>query len=108
VVWDAEDIQTDVYFHAALMLAKALCVREARARAHELVDFEKLDKAIAAVEHHAERLVKVQKWTETIQKNSTHVLEEVRKMSDGLEAEIATLRESTEELKAELSAATQS
>ena len=103
VIWDAEDVQTDVYLHAALMLAKALCVREAKARNEEIADFEKLDKAIASVEQHAARLEKIQKWTETIQRNSTHVLDEVRKMSDGLEAEIDVLRESTQELKAELS-----
>jgi hypothetical protein len=107
VVWDAEDVHTDVYFRVALMLAKALCVRAVKARNEEVADFEKLDKAIAAVQHHAERLVKVQTWTETIQRNSVHILEEVRKMSEGLETQISVLRESTEELKDEIYVSTE-
>jgi hypothetical protein len=99
VKWDAQDPGTDVYFRAAIMLAKALCVRQAKVREDELADFEVLDKAILEVERQSKRLEDIKKWTETIQGNSTKVLNEVRKMDEGLEAQIELLHESTNELK---------
>ncbi len=38
-------------------------------------------------------------WTETIQSNSGKILDEVRKMTNGLEKQIGVLRESVEALK---------
>ena len=38
-------------------------------------------------------------WTETIQSHSGNILEEIRKMTNSLERQIAVLRESVETLK---------
>jgi hypothetical protein len=46
LIWEGEDLQSDVNFKAALMVAKALSVRQAKARTEETADFERLDKAI--------------------------------------------------------------
>jgi len=102
VKWDAADLGTDVYLKAAIMLAKALCVRQAKVREEELADFEVLDKAILEVERQSKRLEDIKKWTETIQGNSTKVLNEVRKMDEGLEAQIEVLHQSTTELRGAL------
>jgi hypothetical protein len=102
IKWDAEDLGTDVYLKAAIMLAKALCVRQAKVRDEELADFEVLDKAILEVERQSKRLEDIKKWTETIQGNSPKVLNEVRKMDEGLEAQIEVLYESTKELRGAL------
>jgi hypothetical protein len=96
VVWDAE---SDVILRAGLSLAKALCVRQAKEGQAEDGNWDNIDAAILALEHEAKRLTQMKSWTETIQSNSGKMLEEVRKMSEGLEKQIGTLRESVAALK---------
>jgi len=99
VVWDADDLNNDVILKAALSLAKALCVRESSARDAEAADFEAIDNAILAIEKEAKRLEKMNTWTETIKSNSGKILDEVRKMTEGLHDQIQVLREATVGLK---------
>jgi len=99
VIWDAEDLSNDVILKAALSLAKALCVRQAKAREAEAADFQAIDCAILALEKEAKRLQKMNTWTETIKSNSGKILEEVRKMTEGLDQQIQVLRDATMGLK---------
>jgi len=99
VVWDAERIESDVILRAGFSLAKALCVRQAREREAADGNLDSIDAAILALEEEAKRLAKMKTWTETIQSNSGKVLEEVRKMSEGLERQIGVLRDSVAALK---------
>lgn len=99
VVWDADDLSNDVVLKAALSLAKALCVREAKARDAEAADFQAIDGAILAIEKEAKRLEKVNTWTETIKSNSGKILDELRKMTEGLHDQIERLRAATDGLK---------
>jgi hypothetical protein len=93
VIWDAEDINSDVILKSGLSLAKALCVRESTTRSAEAAEFEGIDRAILAIEKEAKRLDGMRKWTETIKSNSEKILGEVRKMADGLEAQVTHLRD---------------
>jgi hypothetical protein len=93
VVWDADDTASDVTLKAAMSLAKALCVREGTARSEEAADFEKIDKSILAIEKEARRLEDMRRWTETIKSNSCKILDEVRKMADGLEQQVGVLKD---------------
>lgn len=99
VIWDAEDLASDVILKAALSLAKALCVRQVQARDAEAADFQAIDSAILAIEKEARRLEKMNTWTETIKSNSGKILEEVRKMTEGLDQQIQILRDATMGLK---------
>lgn len=82
-----------------MSLAKALCVRHVKARKAETPDFQSIDAAILAVETEANRLTNMKTWTETIQSNSGKILEEVRKMKEGLDYQIHVLKESVGGLK---------
>jgi hypothetical protein len=82
------------------MVAKALSVRAAKAHTEEAADFEALDKAILELEREGRRLADIRKWTETIKGNSTKILDQVTKLSDGMQKQIDTLRDTTEGLKA--------
>jgi hypothetical protein len=99
VVWDVDRIESDVILRAGLSLAKALCVRQEKERQDEDGNWENIDAAILALEEEAKRLSKIKTWTETSQTNSGKVLEEIRKMAGGLEAQIGVLRESVAALK---------
>lgn len=99
VVWDAEKIESDAILRAGLSLAKALCVRQAKAKQAEEGNWDDIDAAILSLEKEANRLDKMKTMTETIQSHSGKILEEVRKLGEGLEKQIEILRESVEALK---------
>jgi len=99
LVWDAENIESDVILRAGLSLAKALCVRKQKERDKNESNWDEVDTAILAVEKEAARLAKMRTWTETIQSHSGNMLDEIRKMTNSLEKQVATLRESVETLK---------
>ena len=101
LVWDADKIESDVTLRAGLSLAKALCVRQQKDQKDEEGKWEDIDAAILAVEKEATRLASMKKWTETIQSHSGSILEEVRKMADNLEKQVAVLRENVETLRKE-------
>lgn len=101
VVWNAEDITDDVILKAALSVAKALCVRETRQRKAEDADFELIDDAILAIETEAARVGSMKTWTETIKANSGKLLEEMRKLAEGLELQLQNLRNALSGLRRE-------
>ena len=81
------------------MLTKGLCVRQAKASDEKAADLQAIDAAILEVEREAKRLANMKSWTETIQSNSGKMLDEIRKMSDGLETQAQNLRSSVRGLK---------
>jgi hypothetical protein len=99
VVWDSERIESDVILRAGLSVVKALCVRQQKKRQAEDGNWETVDTAILALEHEANRLVNMKTWSETIQSNSGKILEEVRKMTEGLNRQITALRDSVAALR---------
>jgi hypothetical protein len=99
VVWDAEDLASDIHVRAALMVARALSVRNAKARTEESADLDALDKSILELEREAKRLGEIKKWTETIKSNSGKVLDEVAKMTDGVLKQIDCLRQTATTLR---------
>jgi gas vesicle protein len=92
VIWNSENTSDDVILKAALSLAKALCVRQTRQRKAEDANFKLMDDAILAVETEAARVSSMKTWTETIKANSGKLLEEMRKLSEGLELQVQNLR----------------
>jgi hypothetical protein len=84
---------------AGLSLAKALCVRQLKEHHAEDGNWDKVETAILRLEQEKKRLAKMKTMTETIQSNSGKVLEEVRKMTECLEQQVETLRESVAALK---------
>jgi hypothetical protein len=76
VVWDAEDVQTDVYLQAAIEISRALCIRAAAAT-KQCVDFAPIDKAVLLIEKHALNLDAVRTSAETIKSSSEKILKRV-------------------------------
>ena len=99
VTWDSDKIESDVILKAGLSLAKALCVRQAKAGQEEDGNWDNVDAAILTLEKEAKRIAQMKTWTDTIQSNSGKILDELRKMTDVLEKQIGILRDSVEALK---------
>lgn len=99
VVWDAEDPASDLCLRAAIMLAKALCVRGGRQKEAQTADFEALDKAINEVERQSEKMTEIETCATTIKNSSEKILNRVRITRDSLAKELETLRERTSDLR---------
>jgi hypothetical protein len=100
VLWDAEDVAFDVYFRAALTLARALCVREGRRDAAEAADLADIEKAILEIEKRAGDLDEIGTWAKTIFNNAEKILSKQEKVRKALDGQIEVLRSKTEALKA--------
>jgi hypothetical protein len=99
VVWDAQQLESDVVLRAGLSLAKALCVRKQKQRDKNESNWEEVDSAILAVEKEVLRLGQMKTWTDTIYSNSGKLQDEIRKMTGNLEKQVGALRESVDTLK---------
>lgn len=99
VVWDGEDVVTDLYLRVGCVLSRALCVRNRETAAEQEADFTEIDKAIHEIEKRAGNLDDIHTWASTIQNNSKKILDKVRVTRDSLEKQVETLREKTDALK---------
>jgi hypothetical protein len=100
VLWDAEDASFDVYFRAALTLARALCVREQQRDAAEAADLEEIDRAILEIEKRSGDLDEIATWATTISNNAEKILSRQERLKKILDSQIEILRSKTEALKA--------
>jgi len=104
VIWDSEDVQSDIYLQVGLTLARALCVQEHNQQSAQPIDFDEIEEAILEVEKRARDLDDVVTWTETIQKSSEKILKKIRITRKALDRQVEALREKTDNLKSTLSA----
>ncbi len=91
VLWDNEDESTDVWLQAALMTAKALCVR-ALVKSEVAMNFDAIDKAIVEVERQIEYLNEIKTWAQTIQNNSSKIIDRSERMHKSLSSAMETLQ----------------
>ena len=99
VVWNAEDVASDVYLKAALTTARALCVRSAERSERESVDLEAVDRAILEIEKRSQSLEEIRKSAETIQSASGRILDRVQRTQDALERQVHVLATKVEQWK---------
>lgn len=102
VVWDSEDLQSDIYLQVGLTLARALCVQNHNQQSAQPIDFGEMEKAILEVENRAGKLDEIVMWTETIQKSSEKILRRIRITRKSLDKQVEALREKTDNLKSSL------
>ena len=99
VVWDSEDVDSDLYLRVGLILAKALCVRSGRHSTKAKADFEAIDSAILEIEKRTGKLEQINTWAETIKGNAGKIIDEVRKTREAIERQKDVLLQKIEELK---------
>jgi hypothetical protein len=91
LVWDAEDESSDVYFAAAIMIAKALALRTKTISKASPVDVDALDSAIREIERQAGLLEEIRTSSGTIKSSAEKILTRVEQMRSALAKQIATL-----------------
>ncbi len=102
IVWDSDDIETDLYLTLGLSVARALVIREQKQTQAQAADFESLDKTINSLEKDWQSLDDLKTAGETIGKQSEKILDRVRILQKNLLRHVERLRESTQELRATL------
>jgi len=99
VIWDVDDITSDLYLNTGLTLARALCVRTHAERESQPVDFTAIDAAILEIEKRANGFEEIQTWTETIKSNGDKILDKIRTARKALEQQVVVLRDKMTELR---------
>lgn len=97
VIWDPEEAVSDVYVQAAVSVARALVFRRGPHADAIEVDMEAMTKAVLEIERQAAKLDTIHKSGQTIVGSANKILDEARKMRDGLDRK-------TRELQAHLDA----
>lgn len=91
VIWDAEDVQSDVFLMAGLSIVRAICTQQIKDREGSEVDFESAEKAIRAIEKLVTGLDELKKHGQSIQSSSDKILNRVRIMKNELQWQIDIL-----------------
>jgi hypothetical protein len=99
VIWDAEDPTTDLFLTAAVMVAKALCTRQARQRESQTHDFTAIEKAIREVERQVDNLGKIKDAANAIANQTNVILKRVELDSKSIQIHVALLEEHIGDLK---------
>jgi hypothetical protein len=92
VVWDADDVATDIYLNAAFGLARTLAHRERLASSKQDADFAALDASIEAIAAHLTTLETIEKAARNVKKNGDSILNHAEGMRNALERDVAALR----------------
>jgi hypothetical protein len=74
VVWDSDDEDTDAYLSAALMICKALAVRNSTANDEIAADIDSLEKAIREIERQSSFLEEIKTSSSTIKNGADRFL----------------------------------
>jgi hypothetical protein len=99
VVWDADDVATDIHLRLGLSVARALCTRKALERGSMEVDFTAIDGALLEIAKQVKELDEIRTWTETIRSNGQKILDRLRISTEKLEKQGAVLTERLADLK---------
>jgi len=99
VIWDVDDVASDLFLKTGLTLARALCVRSHVQREAQAADFTTIDAAILEIEKRVTGFEEIERWTETIQSNGEKILDKARKARKALEQQVALLRDKMLELR---------
>ena len=101
LVWDATDPDSDMWLDAALETVRALCTRNSGERAAKTADFEKIDRAILALEQQIERLEEITTASNTIETANERIRDRVRKSRTQIRRQVDRLQEAVGDLKDE-------
>ncbi len=103
VVWDAEDATTDIFFTAAMLTARYLCVRASQHNAAQTADFTDIDTAVLEIQKQAAKLDDIKTKAGTIQNASEAILKIVETARKSLNTQVETLQEKVADLRTTLS-----
>ena len=106
VIWDAEDVRSDVFLSAGLSVARALCLRPTSHSEEVDADFEALEKAILEVGRQADGLDEITRSSETIRSSNDKIVNRARIVRESLSKQIGILNEKAAGLRETIGSST--
>jgi hypothetical protein len=105
VLWDDDDLATDVRLRAALLVAKALALRGAEPSAESVASLAEMDHAIEAIRKQISGFDEIRTSANTIVNGGHKILERARIMQEQIERRLAALGEQVGRLRGGATAA---
>jgi hypothetical protein len=101
VVWDADDVASDVALRLAVSVARALCVRERVAASAAEASLEQLDESIETVANQIRVIDEIIHSARLIKRRGEKVAASAERLRETLEREVGALQENTKALRTE-------
>ena len=99
LVWDADDAATDVVLDAAVSVARALCVREARAAARTEEEIADIELATLEIERRLKGYDEIQTWASTIRSNAEKIADRARKDAEAVTKLVQQIHDASAKLR---------
>lgn len=99
VVWNAEDRNTDIVLKSAMLMAKGLVLRAARARDGLAADLDVMERAISTITRQLDGFEEVNTSATTIRNGAERILARTRLMQERIETELDQLAQEIEGLR---------
>jgi hypothetical protein len=101
VVWDADDVASDVALRLAVSVARALCVREAVASNVAEASLEQIDESIESLANQVRVLDEIIHSGRLIKRRGEKVVTSAERLRETLEREVAVLQDNVKALRCE-------
>jgi hypothetical protein len=92
VLWDAEDVATDVYLKAGLLIARALVIHREKARNDQTVCIHEMDEAVNTLTHDVVALDEIVRCAGLVKRNSETITRHAETLKSKVEAQLDVLR----------------
>jgi hypothetical protein len=92
VVWDAEDVASDLNLRLALSVARALCVRERVAACQDEANLEQIDSSIEAIANQIGVVDEIIRSGRQLKRHGDKVTTSAEKLRETLETEVLALQ----------------
>jgi len=101
VVWDPEDVASDMVLRLSVSVARAMCVREHLAESAEEASLEKLDESIESIANQIRILDEIIHSGRLIKRRGEKVVSSGERLRETLEREVASLQDNVKALRKE-------
>jgi hypothetical protein len=93
VVWDVEDLATDIYFRAAFSLARLMLVQERSSRDRSTADVAAMESAVSTLTRDLTLLDEILKMANTVKNSGENITAKTTSLKKKIEAQLDVLRE---------------
>jgi hypothetical protein len=101
IIWDPEDIASDLYVKAAYSVARALAISQNQELSETAESVQVIERATRAVEKQLQYLDEFKKWGDTVKGHGEKISERAERMKKDLLREVEALDREVSALKAE-------
>jgi hypothetical protein len=99
VLWDPQDLTTDVFLKAAVSLARLMVVQEQRASEQVEADIDAMESAISAITRDVASFEEISTWANTVKNSGEKIFNKTTTLRKRIELQISTLTEHVQGLR---------